>query len=887
MNVDPLEAIEERIRATFARLSSLGPLEQETILTDISAADPDVSRAVARLLGLSAPPAFAAGDLISDRFRIVGLLGRGGMGEVYEADDAVLRERVALKTLPAEVATDARAVERLKREIALARRVTHPNVCRVFDVDQDRAPSGAIVTFFTMELLAGPTLSERLKARGRMTAAEALPLLRRMADGLGAAHAAGVVHGDFKPGNVMLAATAGSSERLVVTDFGLALPAHPASLGALAVPVGAGGGTPMYMAPEQIARHPLTPQTDVYALGVVAKEMVAGELDTRWRAAIARCLEHEPSARFATAADFVDALEPLEATTPVRGSRGAWIGVTAALLVVAVSVPFVRNRFRGDTVQRTAAPTAARQVALVPAVSARDSELDRGLLVALSEQLHLASVLQPDGARLRVVPAAEVGSVDATHPAGIRRVLGVNIIVTVAASGIDGTSNGDITIVVDDDRPAGSATRRVRVSHDQGMLPSAIAGLTEALGLTIFPSTLKRMAEGGTVSPTAEAFYLRGRANLARGASGLDSAIEWLGRARKDDPQFALAAAALAEGYRLKYAASRDAKFVELAQRTSDDAIRLNGNVAYTHVVRGSVFRDTGQHARAIAELETALQIDPRALNAHRRLAEAYEAEEDSARAEQSYRAEIAAYPEYWSGYVDLGSYLIRRGRYRDAEASLLQGVRYAPDNDRAIGNLAGLYILTERFAAAEAELTRGLSIAPSVIGLNNLAWVHIYQGQLALALPLLERAVALPGADSTHWGNLARVYRWSGRSEQARATYDSAIRRAAREVDVNPRDVRIRANLASLWAEIGHRREALTEISSSLERGPKDLSALFRSAVVHELTGDRKAALAAVEAAARGGYSPVEIRRYPDLARLREDPGYLAILRVAPTLSR
>ena len=93
-----------------------------------------------------------------------------------------------------------------------------------------------------MELLDGPTLSERLKARGRMTVSEALPLLRRMADGLGAAHAAGVVHGDFKPGNVMLAATADSSERLVVTDFGLALLAHPPSLGALAVTVGAGGG---------------------------------------------------------------------------------------------------------------------------------------------------------------------------------------------------------------------------------------------------------------------------------------------------------------------------------------------------------------------------------------------------------------------------------------------------------------------------------------------------------------------------------------------------------------------------------------------------------------------------------------------------------------------
>jgi Flp pilus assembly protein TadD len=431
----------------------------------------------------------------------------------------------------------------------------------------------------------------------------------------------------------------------------------------------------------------------------------------------------------------------------------------------------------------------------------------------------------------------------------------------------------------------GDKNRAIGVfSGDRILLPSAIASLAAVLDLRLSPAALKGLADGGTSSPEAEVLYLRGRGYLLQGEGGVDAAIDSLLRARQADAAFALAVAALSDAYRQKYAASRNSQFLSLAQTTGDDAIKLDASVAYAHMVRGNIYVESSQYERAIREFQAALAADPAGANARRRLAEVYEGQGSLSLAEENYRQEIALYPHYWRPLVDFGSFLIKHGRYAEAESNLLTAVQYAPGNARAIGNLAGLYALTERFFAAEAELRRGLEVAgPNAIGLNNLAWVYIYQGRMDQAAPTLEQAVKTPAADSTHWSSLARVYRWTNRRDEARTTYAIAIKRARTEVGVNPRNARIRANLASLLAETGERREALIEMASTLDRAPTDVSVLFRSAVVHELIGDRDGALKALEAAARGGYSAVEIRRYPDLARLRDDPRFLAILSLAP----
>src|SRR5215470_13828564 len=150
--------------------------------------------------------AFLSGELVAGRYRIRRFIAFGGMGEVYHAEDTVLREAVALKTIRPGVAQDDSVLERFKREILLARRVTHPNVCRIFDLGVHSPPGRAPQTFLTMELLAGETLADRLRAGRSFTVAEAAPVVAQMAAALDAAHRGGIVHRDFKSGNVLLCA---------------------------------------------------------------------------------------------------------------------------------------------------------------------------------------------------------------------------------------------------------------------------------------------------------------------------------------------------------------------------------------------------------------------------------------------------------------------------------------------------------------------------------------------------------------------------------------------------------------------------------------------------------------------------------------------------------
>src|SRR5918999_3303837 len=199
-------------------------------------------------------PSFQTDTVIAGRYRVLRFIARGGMGEVYEVEDQELRERVALKTVRPEAARDVVAIERFRREIQLARKVTHPNVCRIFDVSYHRDATAEGFIFLTMELLSGETLAQRLKRTGPMVAEEALPIARQIAQALDAAHQAGVVHRDLKPGNVMLAENRGAL-RAVVTDFGLARLAgggDGSGQGLTLTAAAAVVGPPAYLAPEQV-----------------------------------------------------------------------------------------------------------------------------------------------------------------------------------------------------------------------------------------------------------------------------------------------------------------------------------------------------------------------------------------------------------------------------------------------------------------------------------------------------------------------------------------------------------------------------------------------------------------------------------------------------------
>ncbi|MEZ4264176.1 MAG: serine/threonine-protein kinase [Polyangiaceae bacterium] len=361
----------------------------------------------------------AGATLLAGRYEIQGLVGGGAMGAVYRALDRTLDEVIALKVLRRELARDPDALARFRSEVKLARRVTHPNVARTFDIGQDGQE-----LFLTMELVRGESLGARLAREGVVGVEEAVRIATCVVRGLEAAHAAGVVHRDLKPDNVML-----DGERVLITDFGVARAlAHGEATRSMGVT-----GTPAYMAPEQVEGRPdVDGRADFYALGVMLFEMLSGELpfvaDSAVATAAARLLRDAPPLD-SVVPDVVPAASRLVARllTRDRDARDCapervvrdLAGLSAASAVAAPAsrrrAPAVRDDDR------------ARTIAVLP-FSNRGTDDDAYLAEGLAEDLVDALSMTPG---LRVRPfgqtRAQAREVPDAREAG--RALGVHVVV--------------------------------------------------------------------------------------------------------------------------------------------------------------------------------------------------------------------------------------------------------------------------------------------------------------------------------------------------------------------------------------------------------------------------------------------------------------------------
>jgi hypothetical protein len=252
---------------------------------------------------------FPPGTLLAQRYRVVSLLGCGGMGEVYRANDLLLGQTVALKFLPTQWTSHETTLVRFRNEVRIARQISHPNVCRVYDIGE---ADGS--TYLSMEYVDGEDLASLLRRIGRLPHDKALEISRQLCAGLAAAHDKGVVHRDLKPGNIML----DGQGQLRITDFGLA--------GVAGEVKDIRSGTPGYMAPEQRSGREVTARSDIYALGVVLHEVFTGkrpsadsshpDLAPEVDRVIRRCLAEDPAKRPSTALQVAAALpggDPLAA----------------------------------------------------------------------------------------------------------------------------------------------------------------------------------------------------------------------------------------------------------------------------------------------------------------------------------------------------------------------------------------------------------------------------------------------------------------------------------------------------------------------------------------------------------------------------------------------
>ena len=260
-NCDGDEELRREVEKLLVSLESAGDFMEQPAAAEVASLFESKNASAARDEN-SDSGKFVAGTVLASRYRILGLLGKGGMGEVYKAEDIKLNQTVALKFLPDKLEKDKAALARFHAEVRTARSVAHPNVCRVFDIGEieDRH-------FLSMEYLDGDDLSSLLRRIGRLPSDKAIEIARQLCFGLAAIHEAGILHRDLKPANIII----DSKGKARITDFGIAGLEVELSAGETSI------GTPAYMSPEQITGKEISQKSDIYALGLVLYEIFTGK----------------------------------------------------------------------------------------------------------------------------------------------------------------------------------------------------------------------------------------------------------------------------------------------------------------------------------------------------------------------------------------------------------------------------------------------------------------------------------------------------------------------------------------------------------------------------------------------------------------------------------
>ncbi len=749
-------------------------------------------------------PASAGGDLprlrpgeqLAGRFVVLRFIARGGMGAVYEANDVMLHTRVALKVLQGQVTADAAAMERFQREVLLARRVSHPHVCRVYEFYQSTTAGGVPIHFLTMEYLEGETLASRIARTGRLSTAEALPLVTQMCEGLAAAHAEGVIHRDFKSANVMLVqrpGDSGSATRVVITDFGIARVFEGGAEAPAPGLTGGAGilGTPEYMAPEQVTGGTVSPATDVYALGIVLYEMVTGRLpfsgetplataarrineaaprpelaapglDSRWSQTILRCLDRDPRRRFQNAADVPPAL------SKVRG-RPSWLLPSAvALLLVAVLALGIRVLQRATTPAVAPAASVAAQPSIAVLAFADMSPehnqeyfsdgLAQEIIDALAQipGLHVAARsssfsfkgknedLRTVGQKLDVANVLE-GSV---------RKSGSHLRVT--AQLVNAASGYQLWSQTFDRELADVFAVQDEISH----------AVVSALKLKVLPNT-DAAAPRPVTNPEAYTHYLRGlQLENTGSASGLQGAVEEYRRALVLDPSYAPAHARLA--WALFWYANTfgtdEQQMRQEAMAEAQRAVELDPSRGDGYLARGFLRTATARDfAGAREDLGRAVALSPGDARARTWLAVNKASFGQLPEAISAAESALQLDPLSAETRQRLGSLYNAAGQYAEARETLKKALDIAPHNSSVVRELA----FTELFDGHPQKTL-------ALLGQSDVAWMRDLGN--AVANHSLGNAVASQAALQHLIANfsggapyqIAEVYAWRGQRDLA-----------------------------------------------------------------------------------------------------------------------
>jgi eukaryotic-like serine/threonine-protein kinase len=578
-----------------------------------------LSEAPTGLLVSSSP-----GDRIAGRYSLLGLLGAGGMGTVYRARDEELDELIALKMLLPEFVDEAGMLERFRREVKLARRVTHKNVARVFDIGEHGSSK-----YLTMEYIEGETLSARLSRQGAMPVVQVVDIALSICAGLSAAHAAGVVHRDLKPENVMIA----KDGRVVVMDFGIA---RARVEDASRTQVGAAIGTPAYMSPEQVqGLEDIDSRADIYALGAMLYELLTGVQPWRGDSIVAvaaarlmqpppdpcvkrpslpvvyselvkKCMARDREQRFASADEVAATLTHLLSTNdPAATGNTPHIVRTGMSSAIATSTAVVPSM-----PAPAPPPSTDKTVALLPFRNSgppADDYLAEGLTDDLIDTLSMTSGLKvrPRGVVMRFKGVDQ-------DPREIGKELGVQVVVEGSVRRAPAGLRITARVLSVADGFQLWAKRFDRPEKDLFVVNDEVAtAIAEALTVDMTSPTRQAPTD-----PAAIELYLRARVEYRKfWAPGVRVAVELLEKALELAPNDSTILSGYASA--LARLAFYDGDYAQRAHVAAEKALAAAPHLPEAHLAMGHALMQLGDMANAVRSLRQCLQRAPSNAEAH------------------------------------------------------------------------------------------------------------------------------------------------------------------------------------------------------------------------------------------------------------------------------
>jgi serine/threonine-protein kinase len=829
------------------------------------------------------------------------------MGIVYRARDTRLDRTVALKFLPIEWCQEPLLRERFTREAKAASALDHPHICTVFDIGE--TPQGQL--FIAMAHCPGETLKQRI-LRGPMPLDEAVDIAIQIAQALGAAHEGGIVHRDIKPANVLIT----DRDQVKIVDFGLAKLAGEAAV----TRQGSVVGTPAYMSPEQATGEEVDGRADLWALGTVLYEMVAGrrafaadneqavllaittsnptpidrvrsEVPAELQRIIRRCLKRNPEERYQTAGEVVADLKrfrgestPAEVVTQTLPSadraRRRYFGkrhvmpvaATAAILILAAALWSVLDR-----------PQTRHLLVLPfnsPGEDAEVTVLCDGLLDTVTAKL---SELRRFQSALSIVPTSEVRGRKIRSAEDAHRVFGVDLVITgsVMRSGealriplelVDATKL----------RQMRSRILTTEVSAEFVLQDQVVAAIEEMLDLELGGDERQALALGGTRNAEAAELFLeaRGHAGKEPTAVHLPKAMTLYRQALAIDANYADAMIELADACEQRYELEEDSIWLEHGASYARRAVAIAPDLPAAQLAAGRFELAGSSHRKAIDHLDRAIVLDPLGLDAYLYLAEAHEALGERETAEATMARAVRTAPEDWMTYYSIGKFYFNKRYDPDGAKGYFEKViDLLPDSSVGYSALGGcLFHLDDRQGARE-QLELAVALGSDYQAFSNLATLEFYEGRFAEAADLYEQALEMDDSDYVVWFSLGEARRFGGSTPTSvREAYRKADDRLVSWLESDPEDLNLLIDRASILIQLGEEAEA----RGIIDRLPLDAVAFPETMVtlaeISEVLGERTEALAWIERALEGGYPLDVIEDYAEFKDLISDPEFLRL---------